>query len=280
MADVVSLTTEQQQALKAFRAKYPDFNLHGAEGLRAHPAAGNDYFALMQTLGLLNGQANDSFQLQADGSLVKKPPLWKQALAVAAIPATAGIVSALTPATPFVGPLAGGPAAAGTTAATTAAVGGGAGSLLHSLLPSIIGGGAALGGAAISAHSNTEAAKIAAEQADKALAIQQQQYALQRQDTAPYRALGQGAVGNLGFLSGIAAPTPDELTQLSSTVPKTAPPALPTASTPPQPSLATLGQPSSGSSQMVQVRSPSGSIGTIPAAMLQQALAAGATQVA
>lgn len=102
-------------------------------------------------------------------------------------------------------------------AGTTAAAGAGGGSLLHSLLPSIIGAGSTVAGTAIASHANTEAAKIAAEQADKALAIQQQQYALQRQDTAPYRALGIGAVNNLGFLGGID--TTSNLAQLSSTLP-------------------------------------------------------------
>lgn len=152
-------------------------------------------------------------------------------------------------------------------------------SLLHSLLPTIIGAGASLGGAAIGSKGISDAAKIQAESADKALQVQKEQYALQRQDTAPYRALGQGAVGNLGYLSGID--TQSKVPELSQTVPnvpygQTAAPTSP---------LGTLGQMApaapaqSPQAGMVRVKAPSGQVGLIPQARLQDALAGGMQQV-
>lgn len=176
-------------------------------------------------------------------------------------------------------PAASGGAAGSSVGGAAATAGAGGGSLLHSLLPSIIGAGASLGGTAIASHANTEAAKLQAEQADKALALQKEQYALQRQDTAPYRALGQGAVGNLGYLSGINID--EKVPELSSTVPKVpygVTVAQGVAAPQAQASLSSLGQPTTSPS-MVRVKAPNGQIGTIPADKLPAALAAGGTQV-
>lgn len=176
----------------------------------------------------------------------------------------------------LVAPATGAGTAAGTAGAAapvvaTAAKGS---SLLHDLLPTIISAGTGLGGAAIAAHGNTEAAKIAAAEADKALEIQKEQYALQRQDTAPYRALGQGAVGNLGYLSGIDVDS--KVPELSSTVPKQ-----------PYGTLAQLGSPTIESggtntgiatgqhSVLVPVRNPqTGLVHLIPNNQVSEAVAA------
>jgi len=192
-------------------------------------------------------------------------------------------------------------AGAGAAGGGAAIVGAKVPSLLHQLLPTIIGAGTQLGGAAIASHGQSEAAKIQAEQADRALKVQQEQYALQRQDTAPYRALGQGAVGNLGYLSGID--TQSRVPELSSTVPKQpygtdashpAPYVVPGArgangaqfpgagqpdpyGTPGAAPTASLGQ--LGAPPMVQVRSPQGTVGMIPADQLQRALSMGGTRV-
>lgn len=161
---------------------------------------------------------------------------------------------------------------AGTTAATTTAAAS-TPSLLHSLLPTIIGAGTQLAGAGIAAHGNSEATKAQTEAADKALAVTEQQYALQRQDTAPYRALGQGAVGNLGYLSGIDVES--RVPELSSTVPKvpygqTAPMAAPTAAAPAQ-NLSTLGAPSPQASGFVSMKTPDGRIVNVPQAQVADA---------
>jgi hypothetical protein len=169
----------------------------------------------------LGPNSGNNAVVQPDGTLKLNHP-YKQFAKTAALSAGAAAggalaVGAFAPAAGAGAVGAGGAGTAGTVAGTAAAAGGGS-SLLHDLLPTIIGAGATLGGTAISAKANSDAAKIAAEQADKALALQKEQYALQRQDTAPYRALGQGAVGNLGFLSGID--TQSAVPELSSTVPK------------------------------------------------------------
>ncbi len=74
-------------------------------------------------------------------------------------------------------------------------------------VPAIIQGGATIFGAKTAANSNTEAAKLQAATADKALAIQKQMYDQTRTDEAPYRAFGAGALGALSQGLGVA-PTP------------------------------------------------------------------------
>jgi hypothetical protein len=81
-----------------------------------------------------------------------------------------------------------------------------ASSIWKDLLPSIIGGGAAVGGAAIQAGAQTKAAEIQAQTQAAALAQAKAIYEQQRADEAPYRGLGAGAVGNLQYLSGITPP--------------------------------------------------------------------------
>jgi len=128
--------------------------------------------------------------------------------------------------TPSVAAGGGGAAASGAGAAGSgaaaggggAAAGAGGGSLLHALLPTIIGAGASVGGAAIASHGQSEAAKLQAAQDDKALALQKEMFDLQRSDTAPYRALGVGAIGNLAYLGGINLPPPDAANPAPSTV--------------------------------------------------------------
>lgn len=170
---------------------------------------------------------------------------------------------------------------AGIPAATTASSTGFGAALKNVLggpgvIPAIIGAGAGLGGAAIAASAAKDAAKIQAAEADKALAIQQQQYALQRQDTAPYRALGQGAVNSLGYLGGID--TTSNLPALASTVPTQTPPPLPTASTPP----AYNSPQTSGTSlsPLVKVQNPAtGLVHLIPSSQVPAAQQAGGVVV-
>lgn len=169
----------------------------------------------------------------------------------------------------------GGAAAGGAgTAAATAAAAGTGGSLLHALLPTLISSGATLAGTAIASHANSAAAKTAAEQADKALDLTKEQYALQRQDTAPYRALGQGAVRNLAYLSGLNIDS--QVPELSSTVPK-----VPYGQ--PAPTLSTLGQPDAEPAQplselpgLVPMRTPDGRVLGIPQEHVSEAQQHGA----
>lgn len=261
-----TITPEQQQAiLQQLNEQNPEF--------AASPPALQQAYIDAVTVGTPAERARKMEALhQQYPQYIKNESIWKNKAFLIGLAALGGGVAyaALaggTAAGAGGAAASGGGAAGAGTAATTAAAGAGGGSLLHALLPSIIGAGASLGGTAIASHANTEAAKIAAEQADKALAIQQQQYALQRQDTAPYRALGQGAVGNLGYLSGIDLPQ-SKIDELSSTVPNTAPPPLPNASTPPPSStLASLGQPqASTNAGLVPVKNPAtGLIHLIPA---------------
>ena len=274
MAEPVQLTPDQQQALQAFAAKYPDFDYgEGFAGIKKNPAAAADFLQLWHTLGLNDREANDRAHFNKAGQVVPDRAFWKQALLMAGVAAAPAVAYGALPAG-AAGAGAGGAGGAG-TAATTAAAGAGGGSLLHSLLPSIIGAGASLGGTAIASHANTEAAKLQAEQADKALALQKEQYALQRQDTAPYRALGQGAVGNLGFLSGINVD--ERVPELSSTVPKTpygVTAAQGVAAPQAQASLSTLGQPSGGG--FTPMRAPNGMVLQIPNDKVAEAQSKGA----
>jgi hypothetical protein len=72
------------------------------------------------------------------------------------------------------------------------------------VVPAIIGAGAALGGAAIAAHGVTSAANTQAASSDKALQLQKELYEQQRRDLTPYRAAGQGAIGQLGYGLGVS----------------------------------------------------------------------------
>lgn len=107
------------------------------------------------------------------------------------------------------GPIAGAGMAGVDTAgmgAGTAAASTGFGAALKSALPSIIGGGAALGGAAIAAHGNTEAAKIQAASADKALAQAKAIYEQNVARQSPFVGLGTSALGPLSFGMGLPDP--------------------------------------------------------------------------
>lgn len=75
-------------------------------------------------------------------------------------------------------------------------------------LPALISGGAAVGGAAISARGQSTAADKQAEAIQKGIDLQEKMYHQDRADLAPYRELGGGAVGNLAYGMGIPKPAP------------------------------------------------------------------------
>lgn len=159
-------------------------------------------------------------------------------------------------------------AAAGTTAATV-----GGGSLLHALLPTIISSGAGVLGTALTNKANKDAAKIENEYLDKALGVQEGQRQQQRADTKGYRELGLGAVGSLGYLSGI--PISNEAMhppEISTGIPL--PPQGGTLGSlggpqPPQPSQPTQAP------GMVRMQAPDGSFGMVPQANVAAAQAKG-----
>lgn len=74
------------------------------------------------------------------------------------------------------------------------------------VVAAIIGGGAAVGSAAIASRGQSKAADKQAEAIEKGIALQREMYQQDRADMAPYRGLGGGAIGNLAYLSGINLP--------------------------------------------------------------------------
>ncbi len=172
-------------------------------------------------------------------------------------------------------------------------------------IPAIIGGAATVFGAHEAASGTADAAKTQADATNRALDITQQQYQQQRSDLGPYRAAGQGAVGQLSYLLGVPgfeggatshaappdAPTfaPNNVTQqqldpgqqqaLVSDALKNTPFPLQkdflfqraAAGNP----YVAQGQAAAGGGQMVTVKAPNGSVGQIPANRLNDALAAG-----
>ncbi len=179
----------------------------------------------------------------------------------------------------------------------------------------LIGTGVAAGGTIYAAKKGADAAKDAskteAESADKALQVLKEQYELERGDNAGYRAIGQGGLGNLAYLSGIdldaekAKANPDKTAaeavrqsvedqaraQMPGQVDTTLPGAPGPRGAPRMPtSLSAYGptnprgffnKPVQELTQggMVRVQSPSGQVGMIPSTQLQAAIRAGGRQV-
>jgi len=70
-------------------------------------------------------------------------------------------------------------------------------------VPAIIMAGAAIYGAHKASSANNKATETQAASDDKALEVLKEQYDLERSDNSGYRAIGQGGLGNLAYLSGI-----------------------------------------------------------------------------
>jgi hypothetical protein len=285
VANPVQLTPEQTAALKAFQAKYPDFDYgEGFAGIKKNPAAAQDFLALWHTLGLNDGEANSRAHFTPGGTGVEKDrALWKQFVMMAATVAAPGIAYAAMPAaatagaTPFgatgpgivAGPGIGGVEGAAGLGGGTAATAGGTG-LFSKLAGPLIAGGTQIGSAAIQAKSNSDAAKLESEAAEKALALQRQMYEERRADEAGYRRIGNGALGLLGQGMGIDM-TPQ--------------PAAPAPATAPQTSggpMGALGPPASPQAPQVaftSMRAPNGMVLQIPNDKVQQARSYGAQVV-
>ena len=69
------------------------------------------------------------------------------------------------------------------------------------VIPLIIGAAAGIGSSAIQAHQAGKAGDAPTDAANKALALQQQQYQQARTDAAPYQQLGQSTLGRLGQMA-------------------------------------------------------------------------------
>jgi hypothetical protein len=185
---------------------------------------------------------------------------------------------------PGVGAAAAGGAApaAGTAPAITAAAGSGFGKYL----PMIIGAGSSIAGTALAANAQNKATQAEKDAADKALALQKEQYDLYRSDTAPYRALGLGGVNNLAHLSGIEMP---QQAPAASSAPFAAPGTMPgeaataaaNRATGIQSGLSTLGQspPPAAPTQPIAMRTQDGRTFHIPPEKVAEAQARGAQRV-
>jgi hypothetical protein len=152
---------------------------------------------------------------------------------------------------------------------------------------------------AYAAHEQSNAAETAANQqtdaSNDALHLTQQQYAQQREDLGPYRDIGVQSLGRLSELMGFAPYTgepakPADIkpttTKVDGDLPKKkaeqyAGPTLGPGG------MATMGnaqpatQPSAPNAggQLVQVRAPDGSVGSVPINRLPDAIAAGGTRI-
>ena len=248
--------------------------------------------------GRVGKNTNDiKFALMAAGAMAA--PFVAPAVA-GALGGGAAVTGPAVGAPGFVGPVAGG-AAAGTTAAATAPV---VASTVG--LNPITTTGAALGGSSFwnvakkiaeigvpaaagiygakkTADAYSDAAKIEAETAEKALALEEEMYERRRADLTPYRIAGQGAAATLSNLMGIAQPNmgtvsarPPAGTPAAQEIPvppsATPAPAVPGQAAP----RGNLTPPSSGATRM---RAPDGTVRLIPPDQVQQALANGGQMV-
>lgn len=207
----------------------------------------------------------ESYQLQ-DGNVVARKDLgqtWKNFAIEAGALVGGGIVAG--------GGLATGAAADGAGAGTGAAAGGGGAagagagagigsSLWKTIATAAIPAAANLVGAKVESNATDKAAQITADQADRALAQAKQIYDTNRNDLAPYRDLGQGALSMLGQ-HGFTMPAPAQT------------PSAPTQT------LASLGQqpaPTTGAGPTVNMRTPDGRVLPIPQSEVANATAKGA----
>ncbi len=272
--------TDKLGAVQTFAKKYPDFK---PEGFFQNPAV---KAALIGT-----------------GALIGASFL---------VPALTGGGAAAAGGSEVAASMAPGAELAAAVPAATATASTGFGAALKSALPSIIGAGASVGGSAIAAHGNTEAAKtqaaasekaaqIQADQLDRALAQAKYIWQTQRADQSGYRSSGNNAMGALDFGLGLPAPSfdaPPVDPSIANPAPTTgvAPGAvdasgkpLPGASTAPSvvpptmaqqqtnnPNASPLGTSGGG---LVPVRSPEGLVKLIPQNDVPSALQAGGTRV-
>lgn len=165
------------------------------------------------------------------------------------------------------------PAGSAGAAVSTAGAGGGMGawgSFFKEALPYIIQGGTQLGGAAIESKGLSDAAKIAAETADKDRAEAKRVYEEDRADLAPYRALGVGSVGALSTglnLPAYTPPPPTAAPMASLAAPRMAVPRDPTNPAP------DAGPRAQGGT--VPILAPNGRQVSVPEAQVNEALAKG-----
>lgn len=150
------------------------------------------------------------------------------------------------------------------------------------IVAAAIAGGSSVAGAGIAAHAAGKAAKTQTAAADKALALEHQQYEQQREDLAPYRGLSAVLPSLMGRAGQPVTSTGWGQYQ-TPTAPTTAPNAGPNSfaamyqgATSVAPGMASGGGPAG----MVTLRSPDGkSTRAVPADHVQAYLSKGATVV-
>jgi hypothetical protein len=162
---------------------------------------------------------------------------------------------------------------------------------MSALTTAAIIGLAAAGGsaasAAIQAHQTGKAVDAQTDAANKALALQQQQYQQARTDAAPYQQLGQSTLGRLGQM---AAQPQGQFNPANyrSGVPVSGTPAMPSQQMPSQqplgapPAQAAPGMPPAGAGQgdTVTIQTPDGrTLQGFPRAKVQEAMQRGARVV-
>ncbi len=194
---------------------------------------------------------------------------------------SAGVAGGVLPATqtvPFVGGtlpagLPSGLGMGGVTSASNVASAGPWSSLISGIEkhPTLISAGLGLLGTAISSHQTSKATEAQLQATREALALQKQMYEQTRADTGPYRALGGGSANTLSYLlgtsghpEGVQPFTDTTIAPMGTAAPRSPMP------TPQQP----VAQPA-----MVQMRSPNGQVGMVPAERVQDALQAGGTRI-
>lgn len=137
-----------------------------------------------------------------------------------------------------------------------------------------IGAGASIIGGAESSRASKNAAQIQADSAAKALAVQQQVYAQNQANRAPYLAAGQQAVGQLGQLAGqnTRMNLPASYGPYGNSSPSSAPQiGSPQTPQPPAPPQAPGSQ-----GPLVTVQAPTGETQDFPMNIAQQLVAKGA----
>lgn len=174
------------------------------------------------------------------------------------------------------------------------------------IVASSVAAGATVYGAHKAGSAAEHAADTQASSADKALGVQKEMYEQQRSDLSPYRAAGQGSVGQLSYLLGVPGFEKGPMSQMAKPAATTgtapAPPpyggltsndflgsiiggklppgaqqlqtTAPGAGSDPLASFK-AGQAAAGGGPMVTVRAPTGETRAIPQSQLQKALTLG-----
>lgn len=119
------------------------------------------------------------------------------------------------------------------------------------VIASIIGAGAAVGSSVIQSQAAKSAAKTQSQSADRAIALQREQYGQQQQRLQPFQQVAAPALGRLQQMAGVPVSAP------------------PSASLPPRGQPRTMGQMGQPSERMIPMRAPDGSVRPVPESSVQ-----------